>query len=166
MPNIAIRSATEADATRIAEIYAPFVNDTVISFEDVPPSADEMAHRIRDVGRAYPYLVAEVDGAVGGYAYAGRHRVRAAYRYSVDVTIYLDPQFQGAGVGRMLYGALFERLEALEFARAFAAITLPNAASVAIHKSFGFTHIGTFERVGFKFDAWHDVSWWGRDLKA
>ncbi len=155
-----IRTARPSDAAAIAEIYAPIVRETVISFEADPPSAGEMAARIETVLATHPWIVAERSDRILGYAYAGPHRSRAAYRWACDVSVYVRPEAQRRGVGRELYRALFGILSRQNLAVAFAGIGLPNEASVALHESLGFTPVGTFEQVGFKFGAWHDVAWW------
>ncbi len=161
---VTIRAAGPGDAEAIAAIYAPLVEKTIISFEERPPSAAEMAERIRQVQRDHPYLVAERDGVVLGYAYAGPHRARPAYRHSVDVTAYVAESARGKGVGRQLYEALLTELARRGFHAAFAGIALPNPASVALHEAVGFRHLGTYREVGRKFDQWHDVGWWQRLL--
>ncbi len=165
-PEIRTRSATVDDAPAIQAIYAPFVKNTPISFEDIVPIADEMAERITKTLERYPYLVAERDGQIVGYAYAGQHRARAAYRLSVDVTAYVVDSAQRSGTGRALYAALLAALSDLGYHAAFAGITLPNAASVGFHEAMGFTHVGNFREVGFKLGRWHDVGWWQRMLQA
>ena len=157
-----IRSATVDDAQAIQAIYAPIVTDTVISFEDVPPSVDEMAARIAATLQSHPYLVAERDGRVVGYAYAGSHRSRAAYRRSVDVSAYVADDARRAGIGGTLYRHLLADLQERGYHAAFAGIALPNAASVALHEAVGFRPVGIYREVGFKFDRWHDVGWWQR----
>jgi phosphinothricin acetyltransferase len=159
-----IRSASTADASPIQAIYAPFVEGTTISFEDVPPSVEEMAARIETYLQTYPYLVAERDGEIIGYAYAGQHRTRSAYRHSVDVSVYVTDRVRRSGVGRALYKALFADLAARGFHAAFAGIALPNPASLALHQAVGFEPVGVYREVGFKFGKWHDVSWWQRRL--
>lgn len=161
-----LRLASLEDSTQIAEIYAPIVENTAISFELVPPSADEMASRIATVLRDHAWLVADNDGVVEGYAYAGKHRERAAYGWSTDTTIYVRDIARGRGVGRKLYQALLRILDAQNYQIAFAGIALPNSASIALHESVGFTHLGTYPTVGFKFDKWHDVGWWFRHLNS
>jgi len=161
-----IRVARADDAAAIAAIYAPIVRDTVISFETEPPSAAEMGERLAAVLARLPWLVSEdAAGRVDGSAYAGRHRDKAAYQWSVDTTVYVRDDARGRGVGRRLYAALFESLAGLGYFRAFAGIALPNAASVALHESVGFTPIGVYRQVGFKFGAWRDVGWWQRSLR-
>lgn len=101
-----------------------------------------------------------------GFAYASEHRSREAYRWAVDVTVYVAEAQRGQGLGRALYEELFGRLSARGFREAISGITLPNEASVALHAALGFHHVGTYRRIGWKLGAWHDVSWWQRDLRA
>ncbi len=157
-----IRSATVDDAPAVQAIYAPIVTETVISFEDVPPSVDEMAARIAATLQSHPYLVAERDGRVVGYAYAGSHRSRAAYRRSVDVSAYVADDARRTGIGGTLYRHLLADLQERGYHAAFAGIALPNAASVALYEAVGFRPVGIYREVGFKFDRWHDVGWWQR----
>jgi L-amino acid N-acyltransferase YncA len=160
-----IRTAHADDAVAIAAIYAPIVRDTSISFEVVPPSAQTMRERIVDQSAALPWLVAPGgDGLIAGYAYASRHRDRAAYRWSVDVSVYVSAEQRGTGIGRRLYDVLLERLAQYGYRQAFAGIALPNAASVALHEAVGFVALGIYRDVGFKNGAWHDVGWWQRAL--
>lgn len=159
-----LRTACAADASAIAEIYAPYVLETVISFEEIPPSASEIAGRIASTLETYPYLVFDRDGVVIGYAYAAAHRARPAYRWSVDVTVYVAAHAHGRGVGRALYAALLKRLSRQGFHAAFAGIALPNDKSIRLHEAMGFIHLGTYSEVGLKFGAWHDVGWWRRPL--
>lgn len=160
-----IRLATLADAGRIAAIYAPFCTDSVVSFEEEPPTVGEMARRIETTLAHWPWLVCEWDGEVCGYAYAGRHRDRAAYRWSTDVSAYVDPHWHRRGVARALYSELFKRLVGLGYYNALAGITLPNAASVGLHESMGFMPVGVYRHVGFKFGRWHDTGWWQKQLQ-
>lgn len=155
-----LRIARPGDAADIAAIYAPFVRDTVISFETNEPDAAEMARRIAATLDIHPWLVAEEDGRIIGYAYASQHRTREAYRWSCDVTVYLAEGARGRRLGTRLYTELVRILRAQGFRSAFAGIALPNPASVALHESVGFRHLGTYRDVGFKLGAWHDVGWW------
>ncbi|EZP32680.1 N-acetyltransferase [Pseudomonas sp. MWU12-2115] len=164
--NYNVRVATPADASAIQAIYAPMVLDTVISFELIPPTVDEMAARIAATLPTYPYLVAEVEDKVVGYAYASQHRAREAYRWSVDVTVYIDPAVHRKGIGRALYQRLLPLLEKQGFHAAYAGIALPNPGSIGIHETLGFTHIGTYPEVGFKHDQWHSVGYWRKPLCA
>jgi phosphinothricin acetyltransferase len=161
---VTLRSATVADAADIQAIYTPIVETTAISFEDIPPTTDEMAGRIKTFLQGYPFLVAEQGGAVLGYAYGSKHRERSAYRLSCDVTAYVAPSARGQGIGKRLYQALLPELAERGYHAAFAAITQPNVASVALHEAVGFTKVGVYHEVGFKFGRWHDVGWWQRIL--
>lgn len=160
-----IRVATPADAGAFLEIYAPVVRDTPISFEIEPPSASELAERVRATLVDRPWLVLEgEEGAVGGYAYATAFRSRPAYRWCAEVSVYVRESHRGRGVGEALYRALLDALGAQGFRSAVAAVTLPNPASVALHERLGFEAVGVFRRVGYKFGRWHDVGWWQRSL--
>jgi phosphinothricin acetyltransferase len=149
-----------ADAGACAEIYAPSVSAGVASFEDEPPDAAEMERRIATTAERYPWLVAERDGAVAGYAYGTAHRTRPAYRWVVEVTVYVDAARHRSGVGRELYQALLPLLARQRLQVVVAGITLPNEASVALHEAVGFQPVGIYRDFGYKFGAWHDVGWW------
>lgn len=156
-----IRSADpERDAAACAAIYAPYVLRSPVTFEDVAPNAREMRERMRRVQAAHPWLVAEEGGGVVGYAYAARHRERAAYRWACDVAVYVDAAHHRRGAGRRLYEALFERLRAQRLHVAVAGITLPNDASVGLHETLGFELVGVHRAIGWKAGAWRDVGWW------
>jgi phosphinothricin acetyltransferase len=161
-----IRPATDADAAACAEIYRPYVLDTVITFETEPPTVPEMATRIAEAGACYEWLVCEVDGQVVGYAYAHQFNPRAAYQWSAETSIYMARHSLRLGGGRMLYAELLSRLARRGFRRAFAGIAQPNQASIAFHESFGFRPVGQYQRVGWKLGAWHDVQWWQLDLPS
>lgn len=160
-----LRFATEADAVAARAIYAPFCEDTPTSFEARAPSLDEMRERIRKISAQFPWLVCERDGVVLGYAYAGAHRERAAYRWAVDVAVYIGDGSRRNGVGRALYTALFRLLVAQGYFKAYAGVTLPNPASVGLHETMGFTPVGVYRGVGCKFGAWYDVGWWQLGLQ-
>ena len=153
---------SELDAQACASIYAPYVTGSVASFEERAPSGEEMAARM---AAAHEWLVAQDGGAVVGYAYASPHHVRAAYRWSADVAVYIDAARHRAGVGRALYGELFARLRERGFWMLCAGITLPNDASGGLHRAMGFVPVGTYRRIGWKFGAWHDVEWLQLDLR-
>jgi len=155
----------DRDAAVCAAIYRPHVEDGVASFETVAPDAGAMAARIRTCAASHGFLVAERDDRVVGFAYATTHRERAAYRWSCDVSIYLDAAVHRRGEGRRLYGALLGLLRAQGLHRVHAGITLPNAASVGLHEALGFRPVGVYEGVGFKHGAWRDVGWWQLDLR-
>jgi L-amino acid N-acyltransferase YncA len=152
------------DAPRTAEIYRSAVESTIATFEETPPTAEEMAERMRATLERLPWLVAESGGEVVGYAYAAAHHRRPGYRWSVDVSVYVDPARRGAGVGRALYDRLLEVLRRQRFVNVYAAIALPNTASERLHAATGMRRIGVYERVGYKFGAWHDVAWFGLRL--
>ncbi len=159
--SVNIRAANVEDAEIIAAIYKHYVLNTSISFEEAEVTGIEMAGRIADVHAAgLPWLVAEVDGVVAGYAYATKWRVRHAYRFSVETTVYLAPDSAGKGIGTTLYGALLDRLRAGGYHLAIGGIALPNPASVALHEKLGFEKVAQFSEVGFKFDRWTDVGYW------
>ena len=160
-----IRMARVSDAAAIAEIYAPHVTHSAASFELVPPDANEMAQRIAKVLERTPWLVAEEDGGVLGYAYGTKHREREAYQWSVEVSAYVRSGVQRGGIARGLYERLFQILVRQGFYSAFAGITLPNPASVGFHEALGFKKIGEFHKIGFKFGAWHDTGWYERALQ-
>jgi L-amino acid N-acyltransferase YncA len=160
-----VRLATPADAAGVQAIYTPIVRDSAISFEIDPPSVWEMARRIDFTLERLPFLVYDHGGEIGGYVYAGRHRERGAYKWSVDVTVYIHERTRRSGVGRALYTSLLALLRLQGYCRAFAGITLPNAGSVGLHESFGFQKIGQYHNVGYKLGAWHDTGWWELELR-
>jgi phosphinothricin acetyltransferase len=162
---IDLRPAVPEDAEALLAIYRPFVEGTAVSFETVPPSVEDFARRIEKALRGWTWLVAVEAGRPIGYAYGSSHRERAAYRWSVEVSAYVDAGFQKRGVGRALYTALLADLTAQGFCNAYAGITLPNDGSVALHRAMEFEPIGVFTAVGRKFGLWHDVSWWRRPLR-
>lgn len=162
-----IRLATPADAEDIQAIYAPIVANTSISFELEPPTIDEMRERITKTMAQLPWLVSVDDaGRVQGYVYASKHRERAAYQWSVDVTAYVREDARGKGLGKALYAELRRQLVELGYFQAFAGIALPNEASVALHESVGFKPIGVYRNVGHKHGTWRDVGWWQLELQA
>ncbi|MDT7710588.1 MAG: hypothetical protein QOG20_6195 [Pseudonocardiales bacterium] len=156
-----IRDATPHDAGVCAAIYAPYVTDTAITFETDPPDADALRARI---AAAHAWVVAEDAGRVVGYAYGAPHKERAAYRWSCEVSVYLEAGLRRTGTGRALYEALFERLVDRGLRMAVAGMTLPNDASAGLHRALGFEPVGVFRRIGWKHGAWHDVAWVQRPL--
>jgi L-amino acid N-acyltransferase YncA len=160
-----IRLARGSDASAIASMYAPIVEQTAVSFEVDPPDEAEIARRLADTLPSYPWLVLDADGRIEGYAYASRHRARAAYRWSVDVSVYVADGCRRRGVGRGLYRSLLRILTAQGYVSAYAGISLPNPASVALHEAMGFTPIGVYRSVGYKLGAWRDVGWWQLALR-
>lgn len=162
---MAIRIASVSDAATVAAIYAPYVLETAISFEEDPPSSDEMARRIAATLATHPFVVSEIDGRVVGYAYAGPHGQRPAYRWSSNVSVYVERNEHRRGLGRPLYLELFDLLRRQGFHSLFAGITLPNEKSIGLHEALGFEHLGAYREVGFKLGAWHDVGYWRLGLR-
>jgi L-amino acid N-acyltransferase YncA len=159
-----VRAALERDASACAAIYAHYVTDTAITFEVDPPAPVEMAQRIAAASASHAWLVLEAQGRVVGYAYGSRMNPRAAYRWSCEVSVYLELGRRRTGGGRALYDALLARLTERGFRTAIAGMTLPNDASVGLHRAMGFEPVGTYRRIGFKHGAWHDVAWTQRIL--
>ncbi len=165
-PEQNIRMARVADGDEIAAIYRPSVVDAATSFEVDAPDGDEMARRIEAVLAVAPWLVCGGPaGVVAGYAYAARHRERPSYQWSVDVTVYIRADHHRRGVGRALYGVLFDLLRLQGFCVAHAGITLPNAGSVGLHEALGFRPVGLYPAVGWKMGSWRDVGWWQLPLR-
>ncbi len=160
---LTIRPAVPADAVGIARIYQGYVTKSAASFEEDPPSPAEIQRRMLAQPRL-PWLVGLRSGDVIGYCYACQHRTRPAYRWSADVSIYLDSGERGRGAGRMLYERLLAEVRALGYVSVFAGIALPNQASVRLHESMGFNPVGVFRNVGFKHGRWRDVGWWQHAL--
>ncbi len=154
-----IRLATEGDAAQILEIYAPFCRDTAVSFEIEPPPLDEMERRIARTLPILPWLVCEGDGRVWGYGYASRHRERAAYLWSVDVSVYVREGLHRRGIGRALYTSLFAILRLQGYYNAVAGVALPNPGSEGLHQAMGFQLVGVYRSIGYKCGDWHDVAW-------
>jgi len=157
--NHIIRMATIVDSEAILNIYAPYVRDTTISFEIEVPTIVEFSRRITEITKQYPYLVSLIDNKVVGYAYASKHRERAAYLYDVDVSIYILSEYHSSGIAHKLYDCLFSLLNKLGYKNAYAAYTEPNIKSMKFHQKFGFELIGTHHKTGYKFEKWHDVTW-------
>lgn len=159
-----LRPVRPEDAAAIAAIYAPYVRDTTITFELDAPDAAEIGARINRITATHPWLVAEVDGRVMGYAYGYPYRARAAYRWVAEVAIYVDAEARGMGIGRPLYAALMEALTASGYVAAMGVLTAGNAASAALHEKSGFHLVGTQPGIGFKHGQWCNVEFWQRDL--
>lgn len=167
METATIRTAgPDCDAAACVAIYAPYVESGATSFEQVAPEAPGFGERIARIAGTHPWLVAERDGRVVGFAYACPHRARPAYRWAVEVSVYVEPEEHRRGHGRALYTELVERLRRQRFQVACAGITLPNEASVALHESLGFLAVGVYRRIGWKAGAWHDVGWWQLELES
>ena len=162
---IEIRAARPDDALALVAVYGPYVLSSPATFEIETPSVEDFASRIETTSADYPYLLAEIEGRVVGYAYGCQHRARAAYRFSVETSVYIADNCRGRGIGRALYERLFEELADSSYQQAYAGVTLPNEASVALHHKLGFQTIGVFPKIGFKFDTWHDVGWYHRPVR-
>lgn len=154
-----IRLVGMSDVEQIIKIYAPYVENTIVSFESEVPTIKEMRERIRNICEKYPYLVYLSDNQIVAYAYASKYRDRAAYCYDVEISVYSLPEYHGKGIAHKLYECLFAILREQGFYNAYAGCSLPNEKSINFHKKFGFTCIGVYHNVGYKFGSWHDVMW-------
>jgi L-amino acid N-acyltransferase YncA len=161
-----VRRARLEDAAACRALYAPYVEETVISFEEEVPSIEQMEDRIASSLSTHDWLVLEGPGGIAGFAYGTTHRTRAAYRWACDVSVYLEQGRRRSGAGRRLYEALFPGLVDRGYLTALAGISLPNEASEGLHRALGFEEVGTYRRIGWKFGAWHDVVWLQRHLGA
>ncbi|MGO9490272.1 MAG: N-acetyltransferase family protein [Solirubrobacteraceae bacterium] len=159
-----VRAATAADGAACAAVYAPYVTETAITFELEPPSAAEMARRITACVASHAWVVAEEADRVVGYAYGAPLHSRPAYRWSCEVSVYVEQGRRRTGTGRALYEALLARLSERGYRMAVAGMTLPNPASVALHTAMGFEPVGVYRRIGYKHGSWHDVAWTQRPL--
>ncbi|MEM8945713.1 MAG: N-acetyltransferase family protein [Planctomycetota bacterium] len=159
-----IRIATADDAAAVREIYRPAIEDSVISFETEIPTIEEIQGRIQRCLQSYPWLVYEDEQGVCGYAYAGPHHSRAAYRWTANVSVYVGPNAHRRGIASRLYSVLFAILRLQQVRKVTAGISVPNPASQAFHQALGFRQIGLYPQVGFKLGQWLDVSWWLLDL--
>lgn len=159
-----IRPVTLADAPELVRIYAPYVDDTTITFEYNVPTTEEFERRIEKTLKRFPYLVAEENGQVLAYAYASTYYDRSAYDWAVEVSVYVDQDYLGQGLGSRLYEALEAELEARGFLCFLACISLPNPASIALHEKRGYVKVAHFPKIGYKFDQWHDIIWMQKTL--
>jgi phosphinothricin acetyltransferase len=160
-----IRRVESKDADEILAIYAPYVISTAITFEYDVPTVEEIKNRIAHHTAEYPWLVCTLNEKVIGYAYATRHRPRAAYQWSPESSIYLSQDFHGKGIARALYSTLFSILRLQGHVNVFAGVLIPNARSERLHRSLGFEHIGDFKNIGYKLGAWHTVRWFQLQLR-
>ena len=157
--NANIRLAEKHDVPGILEIYAPFILETAVTFEEVVPDQTSFWHRIQEIMKELPFLVCEIDGEIAGYAYASAYRSRASYRWSREVTVYVHPDFKRKKVAHALYTSLNEMVRYQGIANLLAIITMPNKPSVAFHEHFGYRKSGEFRNVGFKLNQWQNVGW-------
>ncbi|MFH6626010.1 GNAT family N-acetyltransferase [Streptococcus suis] len=161
---IEIRSARIEDAADLVAIYAPYVEKTAITFETQVPTVSEFASRIEKTLEKFPYLVAVEEGTLVGYAYASTYYARAAYDWTVELSVYIQQEARGKGIGTLLYNALERELIARGFKNFLACIALPNPASIALHEKRGYEQVAHFKKVGYKFDTWHDIVWLQKSL--
>ncbi|MFQ3547352.1 MAG: N-acetyltransferase family protein [Termitinemataceae bacterium] len=155
-----VRTVTTGDAPAIARLYNYYVTETTVTFEEEPLLDREIARRIDEVCAQYPWLVYERDRTVLGFAYAGRWKGRSAYRFTAESAVYVDREARGGGIGTLLYTRLIQELREMGLHRVVACIALPNPASQKLHEKMGFTKVGEFSEVGFKFGSWLDVGYW------
>ncbi len=161
---IKLRFASVDDTQQILSIYKHYIENTAITFEyDVPSHAD-FSMRIKTISETYPYIVATLDNTIIGYAYATRFRERKAYDWAVETSVYVNKNYQGQGIGKKLYTTLLSLLCEQGFVMAYACITFPNTISDALHSSLAFSKIGVFSNSGYKFDKWHDIVWYEKQL--
>ena len=161
-----IRFINSTDAADVLAIYAPYILETGVSFETTVPTLEEFTSRIEHYTQKYPWLVAEENGKVVGYAYASKHRDREAYQWCVESSVYLHPSCRGRGIAQMLYVRLFDILTSAGFVNVYAGITQPNEASNKLHERMGFELVGTYRKIGYKLGRWHDVLWMSKVLVA
>lgn len=159
MSEVRIRLATPNDGAALLNIYKWYIENTAITFETEVPSAEVFGQRIENTLARFPWVVCEVEGTVAGYAYASKHRERAAYQWSADLSIYVDEKYHGRHIAKALYQVLEETLRLLGYYTAFAGVTTPNPKSEAIHAAYGFDTVGVFENVGYKLGQWWGVKW-------
>ncbi len=164
MSEVTINLITNNDIEGVLKVYAPYIEETAISFEYEVPTLEEFIGRVHAITKQYPWLVAKEHGNVIGYAYGTTHRARTAYQWSVEVAIYMAKDYRGKGIGKQLYHQLFELLKQQGYCTAFAGMTLPNEKSEALHLSCGFEEIGVFKNIGYKNNQWHSVKWFQKQL--
>lgn len=164
MSDLRLRVAAPDDAAAVADVYRPYVEDSAVTFEETPPNDTAVSDRIETKLETHPWFVAERDGRAVGYAYASPLRDRPAYRWTAELSVYVDRERRGEGAGSALYRALLATLERQGFESAYGVVTLPNPESVGFHESFGFERVGLFPEVGYKLGEWHDVAWYERGL--
>ena len=160
-----IRLAKKSDAAALLAIYAPYVENTVITFEYEVPTIEDFANRIEKTLGKYPYLVAEEDGVVLGYAYASTYYARAAYDWAVELSVYVSQDARGKGVGSKLYDELEGLLDQMGYMHFLACISLPNEDSLAFHAKRGYQQVAHFPKIGYKFERWHDIVWLQKSLE-
>lgn len=161
---IKLRMANVNDAEEILRIYAPYVRDTIITFEYEVPTISEFRERIKNTLENYPYIVCLIGDKIIGYAYAGKYKERAAYMWNAELSIYLDKEYTKHGIGKILYKALLDILKIQNIQNVYGCITADNIASEKFHEHFGFNKLGIFHKSGYKFNKWHDVTWYEKNI--
>jgi phosphinothricin acetyltransferase len=161
---VEIRMAVPSDAEGVLDIYAAHVIESFCTFESEVPSVEEMGGRIKKITEVKPWVVCVIADSIAAYVYASAHRERAAYQWSCECSVYTHPDFQGTGIGFQLYKILFRLLKMQGYRNVYAGITLPNAASIKLHEKCGFSHLATYENVGYKLGMWKNVGWWKLQL--
>ncbi len=159
-----IRPVRTEDAASILAIYAPYILETPVTFEETVPDIKEMVSRIENLRNDLPFLVCEIDGQIAGYAYASNHRNRSAYRWTKELSVYVHPLFRRKNIGKALYSCIIELLKYQGVKSVLAGITVPNPESTGFHENFGFIKAAEFHATGYKLGQWHNVGWWEMDL--
>lgn len=159
-----IRFVLEEDTIDVLKIYEPYIRDTAVTFECEVPSVDEFCDRIKGISAVYPYPVCLIDGKIAGYAYANKHRERAAYRWNAELSVYIDQSYQRLGIGKALYTCLIEILSLQNIQNVYGGVTSPNLNSEKLHEFFGFKKLGTYHNTGCKFHRWYDVTWFEKAI--
>ena len=163
---VVIRLATVEDAEAILNIYAGYVRDTTISFEVEVPALEEFQKRMEQIQAQFPWLVCEIDGVVAGYAYASKHAQRAAYRWSADLSVYINEKYHRRHIAAALYTAIYAMLKAQGYYTVYAGVSTPNPKSEAFHLAQGFTTVGIYPNVGYKLGRWCTLTWYGLTLQV
>jgi len=166
MKGLSIRMADEHDAGEVLSVYAPFVANTVITFEYEVPDIVTFRKRMKNIQEEYPYLVCTKDGKIVGYAYASRHKERAAYQWNAELSVYVAEEYHGIGIGKALYASVIEILRAQNVQNVYGCVTTPNIKSEALHRCFGFQLVGVYHGTGYKFGRWLDVAWFEKHTGA
>lgn len=160
-----IRFAVPEDAAAILKIYRKYIENTRVTFEIEVPTVEAFRERMERITAWFPWIVCEIDGTIAGYAYASKHGERAAYRWSADLSVYIDENYHRYGMGTALYTALLEMLRAQGYFTVYAGVSTPNPKSEAFHSAFGFRNLGEFKNAGYKLGEWCGVSWYELVLK-
>jgi len=159
-----IRMVQPGDSARMLEIYRPYVENSVISFEVTIPSSQEFEQRVRDISAEYPFIVYTIDEMIAGYAYAHKHMERAAYQWNATLSVYIDEPYQHHGIGKKLYGCLMDILKLQNVHNVYGIVTQPNTKSERLHEGLGFNKIGVYRNTGYKHGGWHDVIWFEKSI--